>query len=54
MKTGLHYLAKRIDYEVPGQDLSYSLARMPSGPRSGMLISNIRLREEAAKEASVG
>lgn len=31
----------RLDYDVPEQDLSISLRRMPARPRSGVLIENV-------------
>ncbi|WP_190324678.1 cytochrome P450 [Bacillus atrophaeus] len=42
MKVTLDFLVNRIAYEVPEQDLSYSLVRMPSLPESGFVISRIR------------
>ncbi|MFP4091842.1 MAG: cytochrome P450, partial [Cyclobacteriaceae bacterium] len=48
MKVGLDFLVNRLDYELPEQDLGYSLSRMPSGPRSGLIINNIRVRERQA------
>lgn len=44
MKQALAFLTERIDYEVPEQDLSVSLSRMPTGPASGFVIQNVRLR----------
>jgi fatty-acid peroxygenase len=35
-------LLTRLDYDVPRQDLRYPLTRMPSRPRSGFLIANVR------------
>ena len=31
-----------LRYEVPDQDLTYSLRRMPTRPRSGFRITNVR------------
>ncbi|OZU89299.1 cytochrome P450 [Virgibacillus indicus] len=42
MKTSLSFLVKQIDYEVPDQDLSYSMVRMPTIPKSRFVIRNIR------------
>lgn len=42
MKVTLDFLVNRIEYEVPEQDLSYSLVRMPSLPESGFVMSRIR------------
>ncbi|BCB77543.1 hypothetical protein Pflav_039530 [Phytohabitans flavus] len=32
----------RLDYEMPDQDVSISLRRVPARPRSGMVLANIR------------
>ncbi|MED4811970.1 cytochrome P450 [Bacillus atrophaeus] len=42
MKVTLDFLINHIEYEVPKQDLSYSLVRMPSLPESGFVMSRIR------------
>lgn len=42
MKTSLDFLINNIEFEVPNQDLSYSLSRMPTLPESGFVMSNIR------------
>lgn len=42
MKAALDFLVKRIDFEVPEQDLSYSLSRIPTLPQSGFIMKNIR------------
>lgn len=42
MKTSLEFLTKRVDYEVPKQDLSYSMVRMPTIPKSRFIIRNVR------------
>ncbi|KAB7709090.1 cytochrome P450 [Bacillus aerolatus] len=44
MKVSLDYLANRIDYEVPDQDLSFSMVSMPSIPHSKVVIKNVRRR----------
>ncbi|KAA9346165.1 cytochrome P450 [Adhaeribacter soli] len=45
MKLGLNVLVNGITYEVPPQDLSFSLARMPTYPKSGFIIQNVKLWE---------
>nr|WP_199484595.1 cytochrome P450 [Peribacillus glennii] len=45
MKASLDFIANKIDYEVPEQDLSYSLTKMPTLPESGFIISNMRQKE---------
>jgi fatty-acid peroxygenase len=42
MKASLDFLVNKIEFEVPDQDLSYSLARMPTLPESGFVLSNIQ------------
>ncbi|WP_408006435.1 cytochrome P450 [Pseudalkalibacillus sp. A8] len=42
MKASLDFLVNKIEYEVPGQDLSYTLLKMPTLPKSGFILSNIR------------
>lgn len=42
MKASLDFLVNKIEYDVPNQDLSYSMAKMPTLPESRFIISNIR------------
>ena len=42
MKASLDFLVKKVDFEVPEQDLSYSLSRIPTLPQSGFIMKNIR------------
>lgn len=42
MKVTAEFLAKSIDYDVPPQDLAYSMVDMPSRPKSGMVFENVR------------
>lgn len=42
MKTSLEFLTKHVEYEVPKQDLSYSMARMPTIPKSRFIVRNVR------------
>ncbi len=44
MKASLEFIVKEIDYSVPEQDLSYSLSRMPTLPKSRFVISNVRIK----------
>nr|WP_106781255.1 cytochrome P450 [Lysinibacillus timonensis] len=41
MKVSLDYLANRIQYEVPEQDLSFDLNEIPSIPHSRIILKNI-------------
>ena len=41
MKTSLDFLVNKIEFEIPNQDLSFSLDRMPTLPESGFVMSSI-------------
>ena len=42
MKESLNYLMNGMDYDVPDQDLSYSMVSIPSIPHSKIIIQNIK------------
>ena len=42
MKASLDFLVNKIEYDVPNQNLSYSMAKIPTLPESKFIISNIR------------
>lgn len=42
MKISLDFIINRIEFDVPEQNLSYSLGRMPTLPESGFIMSNIK------------
>jgi len=42
MKTSINYLVHAIDYEIPLQDLSFTLNRMPAIPKSGVILRNVK------------
>ena len=42
MKQAATFLARKMTYDAPAQDLSISLSRMPAKPKSRFVISNIR------------
>lgn len=44
MKLGLDFLINQIEFNIPPQDLSYSLIKIPALPRSGFIMSNIRIK----------
>ena len=44
MKVGMEFLAQRLFYKVPLQNLSYSLRRMPTRPASGFIMEDIVIR----------
>lgn len=43
LKTFLIFLTRDVHYQVPQQDLSYSLARMPTLPRSGFIMEEVSI-----------
>ena len=42
MKVSLDFLVNKIEFEVPNQDLSYSLTKIPTLPESRFIMSNIK------------
>ncbi|WP_281257345.1 cytochrome P450 [Bacillus oleivorans] len=42
MKVSLDYLVNQIEYQIPDQDLSYSMVSIPSIPRSKIVMKNIK------------
>lgn len=42
MKVTAEFLAKTIDYDIPKQDLGYSMVEMPTKPKSGIVMENVR------------
>ncbi|HLR51361.1 MAG TPA: cytochrome P450 [Candidatus Avamphibacillus sp.] len=42
MKASLEMMVHHMDYDVPAQDLDYSMTRMPSLPRSKFIMKNVR------------
>lgn len=45
MNMALDVLINKISYELPPQDLSYSLSSIPTLPASGVIMSNIKLKK---------
>ncbi|TGA96117.1 cytochrome P450 [Sporolactobacillus shoreae] len=45
MEASLNFLTNQINYDVPVQDLSISLSRIPTLPADRFIISNVRQRE---------
>jgi fatty-acid peroxygenase len=46
MKATVDFLVNQVEYDVPAQDLSYSLNRLPAYPHSGFVITNVKRREQ--------
>jgi fatty-acid peroxygenase len=42
LTLALHFLTRCVQYDVPPQDLRFDLARMPTRPRSGFVMSGLR------------
>lgn len=42
MKATLDFLVNKIEYDVPNQNLSYDLGKIPTFPESGFVMSNIK------------
>jgi fatty-acid peroxygenase len=52
-RVALEVLARDADYDVPAQDLSIRLSRIPARPKSRFIIENVRpVRAERAKAAA--
>ncbi len=44
MKATLRFLVNDIDYDVPVQDLGFSLSRIPALPESGFVMANVEMK----------
>ncbi|MDF2699058.1 MAG: cytochrome [Haloplasmataceae bacterium] len=42
MKSSLDFIVNHLVYEVPNQDLSYSMSRIPTLPKSRFIINNVK------------
>ncbi|WMJ73918.1 cytochrome P450 [Cytophagaceae bacterium ABcell3] len=42
MKIAVKFLCRKMDYQVPKQDLTVSMSRIPALPASGFIIKNVR------------
>ncbi|MEB3357404.1 MAG: cytochrome P450 [Synechococcales bacterium] len=47
IKVALNVLTQAIEYKVPQQDLTISLSRIPTLPKSRFVISNVRLQHQS-------
>ena len=48
MRQAVRMLAECITFDVPTQDMSFRLSRMPTYPRSGVCLGNIRQQRSVA------
>lgn len=42
MKVALDFLVNRMDYQVPAQDLSFSMVKIPSMPASNIVLTGVK------------
>lgn len=57
IEASVDFLVNEVDFDVPAQDLSYSLMSMPTLPKSGFMMSNVRQRQRRQaieSDAAVG
>jgi fatty-acid peroxygenase len=45
-------LTRRLDYELPRQDLGFTLHRIPTRPASGVVLAGVRIRSNGAQTAA--
>ncbi|WP_066839168.1 cytochrome P450 [Rufibacter ruber] len=53
MKVSMLYLSKYLEYDVPPQDLSFSLHRMPTYPKSKFIMRQVRGRQVAEEDTGM-
>lgn len=46
MKVATQFLANEMQYNVPNQDLSYSMVKIPSIPKNKIILNNVKLSKE--------
>ena len=54
MKVALDFLARRLSYEVPKQDLRIATSRLPALPRSRFILSDVKVVKVDKSEADSG
>jgi fatty-acid peroxygenase len=47
MKSAIRLLTRTVTYDVPDQDLTIDMARMPAVPRSRVVLTNVRWAADA-------
>ncbi|MBT1706234.1 cytochrome P450 [Chryseosolibacter indicus] len=53
MKISTNYLANYIGYNVPEQDMTIDLTRIPTYPKSGFIIDHITVKDYSLNETNV-
>lgn len=54
LAAAVRFLSREVDYDVPAQDLRVSTRRMPTAPRSGFVLANVRAAVSADHVESGG
>ncbi|RNA69927.1 cytochrome P450 [Alteribacter keqinensis] len=50
MRAFFKYVSDHVSYTVPKQDLSYSMSRMPTIPKSGFVITEVKKTKSSTKD----
>jgi fatty-acid peroxygenase len=53
MKLSVIHLCQQMSYEVPAQDLTVDLTRIPTFPHSGFIIRNVKCAQELTPVSSI-
>ncbi|MBN8209812.1 cytochrome P450 [Bacillus sp. NTK071] len=51
LKESLNYLVNHMTYKLPDQDLSYSMSDIPSLPKSGVVMTDVKRKESGSRDA---
>lgn len=52
MHVSLQFLTNYMQYELPAQDLGFSLSRMPTFPKSGVVLKNVKIFGDPSKAST--
>lgn len=44
LKTFLQFFCQELEFELPKQDMTYAFSRMPTAPKDGIIIGNIKVK----------
>lgn len=50
MRSFFKYLTENVSYNVPTQNLGYNMTRIPTLPKSGFVITNVKKLKQSLKE----
>lgn len=45
MNVALDVLVNKVSYELPPQDLSYSMSKIPTLPESGVIMKHVKIKQ---------